>query len=177
MKQTIRYKLLTVGCAPVLNDNGDAYDLCASEAVSIKGPVSAIDPEGSDIKMYFSHAIIPLGIAMELPKGFVADLKPRSSTYKKWHILQTNTPGLIDSSYCGDTDEWGMTVVALGTSHIRKGDRICQFEIRPSQKATLWQKIKWLFTTGYNFVAVDSLENEARGGFGEGTKSVDETLC
>lgn len=77
-------------------------------------------------------------------------------------------------SYNGDTDEWMMPLIALDKSRIKKGDRICQFEIRPSQTATFWQKLLWLLTTGYRFVEVDTLGNDARGGFGEGTKEADK---
>ena len=77
-------------------------------------------------------------------------------------------------SYNGDTDEWMMPLIAIDKSHIKKGDRICQFEIRPSQTATFWQKFLWLITTGYRFVEVETLGNDARGGFGEGTKDVDK---
>lgn len=172
----VKYKLLTEGCAPVINENGDAFDLTAAKDITLETPrlrgIAAQD--GSHIKAGFHDAIIPLGIAMELPKGWVADIRPRSSTYKKWYILLVNSIGLIDSTYCGDTDEWGFPAVALRTSHIKKGDRICQFEIRPSQRASVWQKLRWLFTSKIEFVQVESLGNKARGGFGEGTKHLDE---
>ena len=164
----VKYKLLTTGCAPVINEQGDAFDLVAAKDVTLETPrlrgVAAED--GSKIKAGFRSSMIPLGIAMEIPKGWVADVRPRSSTYKKWHILQVNSFGLIDSSYCGDTDEWCMPVVALSTSHIKKGDRICQFEIRPSQRASIWQKLRWLFTGKIEFVQVESLGNKDRGGLG-----------
>lgn len=171
----VKYKLLTPGCAPVINANGDAFDLVAAKDVTLETPrlrgISAED--GSKIKAGFHSTIIPLGIAMELPKGWVADVRPRSSTYKKWHIILANSFGLIDSTYCGDTDEWGYPAIALSTSHIKKGDRICQFEIRPSQKASIWQKLRWLLTSKIEFVQVETLGNKARGGFGEGTKNVE----
>lgn len=168
MVRTVKYKLITPGCAPVINDNGNAFDLVAAKDVTLQCPKIA-----EDQKVKFDTAIIPLGIAMELPKGCIANVRPRSSTYKKWHVLQTNSVRLIDESYCGDTDEWRMQVLAFAGVHIHQRDRLCQFEIRPSQTATLWQKLMWLFTTKYNFVQVDSLGHEARGGFGEGTKNVD----
>lgn len=170
MVRTVRYRLLTTGCAPVVNDNGDAFDLRAAKGVQLAAPI--VNSETGVVE--FSNALIPLGIAIELPKGCKADVKPRSSTFKKWKVLQTNSLGLIDCSYCGDTDEWKMPILAMEKSSIKKGDRLCQFEIRPSQTATLWQKFLWLITTGYRFVEVESLGNEARGGFGEGTKDVDK---
>lgn len=168
MVRNIRYRLITAGCAPVVNENGDAFDLRAAEDIKLNAPT--VDPDGV---VKFSNTLIPLGIAMELPKGCKADVKPRSSTFKKWKVMETNSVGLIDCSYCGDTDEWKMPVIALEKTHISKGDRLCQFEIRPSQTATLWEKFLWLITTGYRFVEVETLGNKARGGFGEGTKSAD----
>ena len=49
---------------------------------------------------------------------------------------------------------------------IEAGDRICQFRIQLSQKATMWQKIKWLLSSGIELVEVDDLSDDNRGGFG-----------
>ena len=49
---------------------------------------------------------------------------------------------------------------------INEGDRICQFRIQLSQKATMWQKIKWLLSSGVEIVEVDELDNPDRGGIG-----------
>jgi dUTP pyrophosphatase len=49
---------------------------------------------------------------------------------------------------------------------IHRGDRVCQFRIQPSQKATVWQKLKWIFSNGIELVEVDNLEGPDRGGFG-----------
>ena len=54
-------------------------------------------------------ALIPLGVAMEIPEMYEAHLAPRSSTFKNWGIIQTNSVGVIDNSYCGDKDEWKST--------------------------------------------------------------------
>lgn len=161
MVKNIRYRLITAGCAPVINEQGDAFDLVAAKDVKMPAP-SINSKEATK----FNSTLIPLGIAMELPKGWVADVRPRSSTFKKWHILQTNSVGLIDSTYCGDNDEWAFPAIAMSTSHIKKGDRICQFEIRLSQRASIWQKLQWLFTHKINFVEVPVLGNTNRGGFG-----------
>lgn len=169
MKRTIKYKLITAGCAPVQFGNGNAFDLRAAKDVKLDAPTLITKTIFEKIEI--KNALVPLGIAMQLPKGCVANIRPRSSTYKKWYVIQANSVGLIDESYCGDTDEWMMPVIALKESRIAKGDRICQFEIRPAQTATIWQKIKWLLTTRYEFVEVESLNNTARGGFGEGTKN------
>ena len=159
----IRIKLLTEGCEPVVHENGNAYDLVSAQTIALHQP--SIDGN----KCSFEAQLIPLGLAMELPKGCIANVRPRSSTYKKWGVLMANSVGLIDETYCGDSDEWKMSVVAFKDTTIQKGDRICQFEIRPAQTATFWQKFLWLITDKYEFVAVESLNHDARGGFGEGT--------
>lgn len=55
-------------------------------------------------------AIIDLGVCIDLPKGYKAELRPRSSTFKKYGIIQTNGMGLIDSTYVGVNDKYGMPV-------------------------------------------------------------------
>lgn len=132
-------------------EKGDWIDLRINEDVELK-------------KGEFK--ILSLGVAMQLPKGFTAIVAPRSSTFKNWNILQTNSIGIIDNSYCGDKDIWGFPALAMDYTHILKGSRICQFTIVPSLKATFWQKLKWLFCTGIEFENVESLDNKNRGGFG-----------
>lgn len=97
--------------------------------------------------------LIPLGIAMQLPEGYEAHVVPRSSTYKKWKIIQANHMGVIDESYCGDNDQWMFPAIALENTIIHKGDRICQFRIMEHQPEL-------------RFVEVSKLGNEDRGGFG-----------
>jgi len=103
-------------------------------------------------------ALIPLGIAMQLPEGYEAHVVPRSSTFKNFGIIQTNHQGVIDCSYCGDNDQWFMPVLAVRDTEIHKNDRICQFRIMENQP-----KIQ--------FTEVAVLEGKDRGGHGStGTK-------
>ena len=88
------------------------------------------------------RAMVPLGFALELPEGWEGHLAPRSSTFKTWGIIQTNSVGVVDDTYIGDNDQWHMPVYCLqgkdiesengeevkGT-WIRKGDKIGQFRI------------------------------------------------
>lgn len=69
-------------------------------------------------------ALIPLGVAMELPKGYEAHVVPRSSTFKNFGIIQTNHMGVIDESYCGDNDQWHFPAYALRDTVIHVNDRI-----------------------------------------------------
>lgn len=97
--------------------------------------------------------LIPLGVAMELPRGWEAHIAPRSSTFKQWGILQVNSVGVVDGSYCGDGDEWKMPVYATRNTVVEFGDRICQFRIVENQPRI-------------EFDEVDHLEGADRGGFG-----------
>lgn len=97
--------------------------------------------------------LIPLGIAMELPKGYEAHVIPRSSTFKNYGILQVNSMGLIDESYCGDNDQWFFPALAMKDTVIHVNDRICQFRIMEHQPELVFME------TGH-------LEGQDRGGFG-----------
>jgi len=59
------------------------------------------------------RAMIPLGFALELPQGWEGHLAPRSSTFKTWGVIQTNSIGVVDDTYIGDNDQWHMPVYCL----------------------------------------------------------------
>ena len=102
--------------------------------------------------------LIPLGIAVELPQGYEAHVVPRSSTYKNFGIIQTNSCGVVDCSYCGDNDEWFMPVLAMRNTQIHINDRICQFRIEKNQPLI-------------DLEETDHLRNEDRGGCGSTGKA------
>lgn len=95
---------------------------------------------------------------------------PRSSTFKKWGLFQSDHIAIMDESYCGNDDIWWLPVTATRNVTIPKGTRLCQFRVQLSQKATVWQKIKWLFSNGIKLEKVDSLNDTNRGGFGTSGK-------
>ncbi len=97
--------------------------------------------------------LIPLGVAMELPKGYEAHIVPRGSTFKNFGVIQTNHQGVVDESYKGDNDQWFLPVYSLRNTKININDRICQFRIVEKMPE-------------FNFVEVDCLGNEDRGGHG-----------
>ena len=126
---------------------GDWIDVYANESMYIK--------QGE-------NALIPLGIAMELPEGYEAHLAPRSSTFKNWGLIVTNSFGVIDNSYCGDNDEWKLAVYCLkansfvngiSCTKVEKGDKIAQFRIIETMPPI-------------EFEEVETLGNEDRNGFG-----------
>ena len=98
-------------------------------------------------------ALIPLGVGMELPNVYEAHVIPRSSTYKNFGILQANSYGLVDESYCGDHDEWFFPALAVRDTVIHVNDRICQFRIMKHQPEIVFEE-------------TDTLSAEDRGGFG-----------
>jgi dUTP pyrophosphatase len=103
---------------------------------------------------------------MELPKGFEAVVNPRSSIFKNFNVILANSQGVIDNSYNGNDDEWMAHLIVFRDVDIKKGDRIFQFRIQLSQKATVWQKLKWLFSSGVKLVRVVELNHPNRGGCG-----------
>lgn len=119
-------------------NQGDLIDLYAAETVTLN--------QGE-------YKLISLGVSMKLPEGHKANVYPRSSTFKNWGILQTNSVGQIDNSYSGTNDVWKYPVYATRGTTIHKGDKICQFEIVP-----IMPIIK--------FEEVDTLDSADRGGFG-----------
>ena len=117
---------------------GDWIDLRAAETVSLsKG----------------EFKLISLGVGMILPDGYEAHVVPRSSTFKKFHIIQTNHMGIIDNSYCGEQDEWKFPDLAVEDTIINKNDRICQFRIVKKQPEIVFEQ-------------VEKLSDTSRGGFG-----------
>lgn len=160
---TIKIKRIRDGIdLPEFISKGDWVDLRCAQKTTIVGPMKSKDSN----TIIFNNTLIPLGIAMKMPDGFEAIVTPRSSTYKHYGIIQTNSLGVIDASYSGNADEWMMPVLSLKKTTIPKNDRICQFRIQLSQKATFWQKIKWLFSSKIKFEVVDNLTDNNRGGFG-----------
>lgn len=117
---------------------GDWIDLRAAEDV---------DMEAGEFRL------IPLGVGMKLPEGYEAHVAPRSSTFKNFGIIATNSIGIIDNSYCGEEDQWKLPAYALREAHIKKNDRICQFRIVQRQPKL-------------EFEQVEHLDAVSRGGFG-----------
>lgn len=122
--------------API--SKGDWIDLRAADTFELKAG---------------EFKLIPLGVAMQLPVGYEAHVAPRSSTFKNFGIIQTNSIGIVDNSYCGDNDQWFMPVIAMRDTVININDRICQFRIIENQPHI-------------EFNTVEKLENPNRGGHG-----------
>lgn len=112
----------------------------------------------NDLKIKaLSSGLVGLGVGMKLPDGYEAHIIPRSSLFKKHHVILSNSMGLIDNSYSGDDDEWMANLIAFEDTFIPAHTRILQFRIVPTMKK-LGDDI--LFET------VDKLNDKNRGGFG-----------
>lgn len=174
MKLTIKVKRLNKNIQlPKVSKKGDWIDLRAAETVTLSAPQAGVlkkrtvnGVEVSHRDVTFDSKLFKLGVAMQLPKGFEAVALPRSSSYKNFGVILANSEGVIDQPYCGDNDEWMYNAIAFKDTTINEGDRICQFRIQLSQKATMWQKIKWLLSSGVEIVEVDELSNPDRKGIG-----------
>ena len=134
----IKYHSSEIEKLRYIDGKSDWIDIRSAEDVELKA---------GDFKL------ISLGVSMQLPKGYEAHIAPRSSTYKTWGIIQTNSVGVVDESYSGDSDIWKIPVYATRDTVIHKNDRICQFRIMEHQPSI-------------NFEEVEYLDGIERGGFG-----------
>lgn len=134
----IKYHADITPLAKIDGDKSDWIDLRAAEDVVLK--------KGD-------FALISLGVSMKLPDGYEAHIVPRSSTFKKFGIIQTNHMGVIDQSYSGNNDVWKFPALAVRDTVIQKNNRICQFRIIKKQPEIV-------------FETVDMLDRNNRGGFG-----------
>ena len=137
-KIKIKYHTDEIEKLRYIDGKSDWIDLRAAEDIELKAG---------------EFKLISLGVSMELPKGYEAHIVPRSSTFKTWGIIQTNSMGIVDESYRGDSDIWKMPVYATRDTTIYKNDRICQFRIMEHQPTI-------------EFDEVEHLDGVERGGFG-----------
>lgn len=138
MKIQIKYFDNEIDKITNIEGKSDWYDLRSADTIKLKAG---------------EFKLIPLGVGMILPDGYEANIVPRSSTFKHYGIIQTNSFGVIDNSYSGDNDQWMMPVYATRDVVINKNDRICQFRINQKQPT-------------FNFEEVNHLNEKDRGGFG-----------
>jgi dUTP pyrophosphatase len=128
-------------------------------------PLPAYETEGSvglDLRAAVNGEVVlqpgeirfvPTGVAISLPRGFEAQIRPRSGIALKHGVGMVNAPGTIDSDYRG---EIGLILINWGTRpfEIRRGDRVAQMVVGRAWKAAM--------------VEVDDLDATSRGegGFG-----------
>lgn len=139
----IKYHSKEIEKLRYIDGKSDWIDLRAAENVSLKAG---------------DFTLVSFGISIKIPEGYEAHIVPRSSTFKNFGILQANSYGVIDSSYCGENDIWRMPVYAVRDTKIHVNDRIAQFRIMENQPQIVFEE-------------VERMEGKDRGGFGStGTK-------
>ena len=136
MKVLLRYHEGAEKIEPL--KQGDWIDLRAAETVEMKAG---------------EYRLISLGISVQMPEGYEAHVAPRSSTFRNWGIIQVNSIGIVDNSYCGDEDIWRYPALAMRDTVIHQGDRICQFRLVKKMEKP-------------EFIEVEHLNGSNRGGFG-----------
>ena len=137
--KVVKVKYHVDGLEPISQaHSGEWCDLrCAEDVELKKGDFKYID----------------LGVSIALPAGYEAIIAPRSSTFKNYGLLMSNSVGVVDYLYRGNEDRWMMPVYAIHDTVIHKNDRICQFRIQECQPPL-------------NIISVDNMEDESRGGLG-----------
>lgn len=127
--------------------NGDAgYDLHATEDVTLKP---------------FQRALIPTGLAIQIPDGYAGFVLPRSGLALKQGLSLVNAPGLIDSNYRGELKAIAINLDPQNDIEVKKGDRVAQLVI---------MKVESI-----NFVEVDKLDSSERGAGGFGSSGVSQS--
>lgn len=153
-KLLIKYVRTDKSISPLeIIDKGDWIDLRLAETAHMSQ---------GDFKL------LSLGVRIKLPEEFEAWVVPRSGTFKNFGVLQANSIGIIDSTYCGPKDVWKFPAYATKAVAIEKDTRICQFRIIPSQKASSKVRQLWNWAEGIELVEEEWLDGteESRGGFG-----------
>lgn len=142
-----------------VTEKGDCIDLRVSKVYLMKSHSGLPMKDKEEVEFpYHYHnddvLFFKLGVGMKLPKGYKANVYPRSSTFKNYGFILTNSVGIIDNSYCGATDEWCAMMYCTREGVINYGDRILQFEPVP------------VYTHNFSYEEVEDLDKESRGGYG-----------
>jgi dUTP pyrophosphatase len=101
------------------------------------------------------RAMVPTGIAISLPEGYVALVHPRSGLAARFGLSIVNSPGTVDAGYRGEIKVMLVNLDPRTPVELRKGDRIAQLVIQQVEHA--------------RFVAVERLPDSARGDGGYGS--------
>jgi len=119
--------------------------------------LAAIPADRSITIMPASRAIIPTGLAIALPPGTEAQVRPRSGLAAKNGVTVLNSPGTIDADYRG---EIAVILINLGEEPftVTRGMRIAQMIVAPVSRA--------------NLIEADTLDETARGAGGFGSTGV-----
>lgn len=104
------------------------------------------------------RALVPTGVAIALPEGYVGLVHPRSGLATKNGITIVNAPGTVDSGYRGELMVTLLNTDKTKSFHVQRGDRIAQLVIQKYEHAT--------------FTVVDELDQTERGASGFGSSGI-----
>lgn len=104
------------------------------------------------------RALVPTGVAIALPEGYVGLVHPRSGLATKNGITIVNAPGTVDSGYRGELMVTLLNTDKTKSFYVQRGDRIAQLIIQKYEHAT--------------FTVVDELEQTERGSSGFGSSGI-----
>lgn len=160
----IKINVLNDKCRPKKTTKQQWIDLYSAKSFVIDKKVKNETYNNDDV---FCFGKIPLGVTMKIPKGYEIVINTKDSTYQKFKLLipsgniyyhdkednkniEQNEKIIENDSY-----EWHIPFICLTNKKItiNEGDKIAQFKIQLSQKATILQKIKWVFTNKINFIS------------------------
>jgi dUTP pyrophosphatase len=115
---------------------------------------AALPAEGDVAIAPGAYAMIPTGLALALPEGFEAQIRPRSGLAAKYGVTVLNAPGTVDADYRGEVK---VLLINHGTAPftVRRGDRIAQMVVAPVSAVSL--------------IEVEALDGTERGEGGHGS--------
>lgn len=148
---------------PKVSSKSEWVDLFTSQECVLNAP-QAGTLRGHDVKhrdVVSEVTYIPLGVSLRLPEGFEAVVALRNPVAKSIGVMPANGIVVFDGNHPANNEQWTYPVVSLRKTSIAKNTRLCQFRIQPSQKATVWQKLRWLLTSGIEFVEIDQAAETA----------------
>ena len=133
--------------APSYAHEGDAgADLCAREDVTLEPG---------------QRALVPTGVSLALPLGYVGLIHPRSGLATKHGLTVVNAPGTVDAGYRGELKVTLLNTDAVTPIVLKRGDRIAQLVIQKVERA--------------HFIQVQDLDDSSRGAGGFGSTGGFET--
>jgi|TARA_Y100000815_G_C13190905_1_gene442926 dUTP pyrophosphatase len=101
------------------------------------------------------RALVPTGIALALPEGYVGLVHPRSGLAARHGVSIVNTPGTVDAGYRGEVKVLLVNLDPAEPVELRRGERVAQLVVQRVERAA--------------FVEVDALPDSARGSGGYGS--------
>jgi dUTP pyrophosphatase len=153
--------MIEVRCRQFPHSEGLALPRYLSAGAAGLDLLAAVPDDGDIVLDPGARALIPTGLALELPNGFEAQVRPRSGLALKEGVTVLNSPGTIDSDYRG---EIGVILINFGQNpfSVRRGARIAQLVVNPVERVAL--------------IVSDGLNSSDRGarGFGSTGRSDEE---